>query len=1648
MKKASNRKRAMLSGVLALLLCVSMLIGTTFAWFSARAGAGTNRIQSGNLDVTLEMKDENGDWVDVADKTLDFVKSADAPEDESLLWEPGCAYNLPELRVVNKGSLALKYKIAVTGITGDAGLLDVIEFKVGDKTLDEYFLEVGHLIAEQSSDGFVISGHWAPTDCDNDYKGMSIGGVAIMVYATQDTVESDSFGSDYDAGAEFPALIFPAPISVAVTPDAGNKVPAGGVSIGDVVNGVGAFLPEGVQLNDGVDALTLSVSLVAISASNVITEPDQVMVPLDVHIEGVSDANAIPITIYLGKVLPSNMNSGAIRLYHVESGITTPMTYVVSVGDFTAHNQFTYDPSNGALTLYMAIFSEVTTVTDTENPWDGQADTTWYAAAGTAFRLYNADDLAGFAELVDEGVTFAGKTVELAANINLYGTADGKRINFEAVGDPAHPFQGIFDGAGHEIANLYQNGWEMGYTERVTDGLGLFSHIKNGTVRNLTVNGSKMVMQYTDMGCVAAYASGSCTFESISLLNNDASTYNCAVAGIVGSDDGISSFTFRNITIDNSNAFHALWGTYDCAAGGLLGWLNEDSSASMTNCHVAATMDVYNDVCGNYQYYWYRYCGMLIGTVCATKTEGGNTVLDLSKITATGCTVHFGDWNDYYYCEFEKNGHPSYAQPDQYKFSRVPQEELIISGKGTVTCTHTHTPAEDNRAVYLPFNQIFGGRGWGVRGTQLGAVDGVEVLDLDEALSVEKFDRVFPIADAYLYRVGNANTVSLGSLFKAKAGVGISIPAINSESLYVSITDVADDISILGTYTANASDWTQGTLKFNGTGPVKVTIQDYQYCQPTVLYLEVVDGNNVTAFSNFSGTNKVLLNDIAITSGSVCSVSNGTLYGNGFTFDLTQGRDDAPDRGILNMTDATLDNVKLVGAVYTTYAGSTGAGNSSSSATVICRGASEIINSYISNCRAPLRLAGGTLTLKNSTLYGGRYANADIQAGTLLLDHATTINDSGLGIVISEASTSAKISGTVTQYNWVCESDKSKFPSAFQSLFSAMFGNAAYRHSYSGTNYVNTGILSLTSAVGAGSVNCAGYTRYDVSYLSVTGSLWTIAASGYTLTPADLQYRDGGPYTLPADQGNTKPAYTWSYPPEYDTTAKAIVLNFEQGASASIDPHILTATKYGRSLDVAVSVTSADPMASGYSGTGEVAFSLDGTSTITYTITDDRIYNADGTLSGNLVYHTVTVPVIVTTITTQAPPSFTFYYGTNGSPSAGTPHESQPTASKTGRIVTAGADKYIMPDVAAVVANQIGSKTVNGVTVYYPIVDGINVRSGKSSDYDFQRYYPIFKAVAISDDGTAYTYASIKTMPATLLWVSAEIDSGNSSSGLADGTTLHNSTYLCRYQTKAGNTERGGTSVVKYRYTGKDGVDYYYYVGYRFYDEVEASGSCVASGTMITLADGSKKAVEDLTLADNLLVFDHEKGKYATANILFIEADGVKTYDVLNLKFANGTTTRIIYEHALFDVTLNKYVYITKDTLTDYIGHKFATGNGKRIKTTKLVESYMTTEITGCYSLVTNYHLNYFIDGLLSIPGGINGLFNIFEYGNGLKFDKKKMQADMDTYGLFTYEDFADYVTEDVFNAYPTKYLKVSIGKGYMTFDDIMALIERYGIHF
>lgn len=217
MKTAKTSKRALLCSVLSIALCLSMLIGTTFAWFTDTATTAVNKIQAGNLDVDIIGATTTG-HVD----QLNFTKAAGAADGEQLLWEPGCRYLTEGFRIANNGNLALKWKAEInkdkvvngkvdgSTIAKDGkSLLDVIDFYVVTSTAEnaeavaiEDF--IGKLAKTEKSGVYYIKGVMQTT-AGNDYQDLTLEGITITVYATQDTVEYDSTGNTYDAKAAYPA---------------------------------------------------------------------------------------------------------------------------------------------------------------------------------------------------------------------------------------------------------------------------------------------------------------------------------------------------------------------------------------------------------------------------------------------------------------------------------------------------------------------------------------------------------------------------------------------------------------------------------------------------------------------------------------------------------------------------------------------------------------------------------------------------------------------------------------------------------------------------------------------------------------------------------------------------------------------------------------------------------------------------------------------------------------------------------------------------------------------------------------------------------------------------------------------------------------------------------------------------------------------------------------------------------------------------------------------------------------------------------------------------------------------------------------------------------------------------------------------------
>ena len=233
-------KRALLTSVMALVMCVVMLVGTTFAWFTDTASTGVNKIQAGNLDIELAYKNSTtGGEFKKADKSTPVF-------DNNALWEPGHVEYVV-LKISNAGNLALKYKLGIN-IASETGstnvfdkpfkLSDYIRFAVLDDdksslgrdalvtaagagtvlnagyTDEDHLVPVGKGTGEDVSSKTVTLVVWMPKSVGNEANYKVAEGITapsidlgINVVATQLTYENDSFNDQYDKDAEYPISV-------------------------------------------------------------------------------------------------------------------------------------------------------------------------------------------------------------------------------------------------------------------------------------------------------------------------------------------------------------------------------------------------------------------------------------------------------------------------------------------------------------------------------------------------------------------------------------------------------------------------------------------------------------------------------------------------------------------------------------------------------------------------------------------------------------------------------------------------------------------------------------------------------------------------------------------------------------------------------------------------------------------------------------------------------------------------------------------------------------------------------------------------------------------------------------------------------------------------------------------------------------------------------------------------------------------------------------------------------------------------------------------------------------------------------------------------------------------------------------------------
>lgn len=336
MTKMKNTKRALLLSALSLLLCVSMLVGSTFAWFTDSVTSGSNIIKSGTLEVAL--LDANG--ASLENEMIEWI-TADGRAQDAILWEPGCTYSTETFTVKNEGNLALKYKLLINGITGDVKLLEAIEWTVTVGSTETALADLnGELLPGESSEAIVLTGHMKE-EAGNEYQDLTVENISVSVVATQLTSEFDSIDDQYDANATFSGLssgiLEPGQSAIEIPVTDGAKTNLGSATIPAEALAAGATTSEALILPmeyegnftvaAGMESKSFNITVSNLKAGN---------------------TAAVKVKVRVGE----GMDPATFKLYHYDQEIPC-----------------TYDPYDGFVSFESASFSPFTIVYDAESEY-------------------------------------------------------------------------------------------------------------------------------------------------------------------------------------------------------------------------------------------------------------------------------------------------------------------------------------------------------------------------------------------------------------------------------------------------------------------------------------------------------------------------------------------------------------------------------------------------------------------------------------------------------------------------------------------------------------------------------------------------------------------------------------------------------------------------------------------------------------------------------------------------------------------------------------------------------------------------------------------------------------------------------------------------------------------------------------------------------------------------------------------------------------------------------------------------------------------------------------------------------------------------------------------------------------------------------
>ncbi len=637
-----NTKSALVMSVVSIIVCCTMLLGTTMAWFTDSVTSAKNVIVAGNLDVELY---HEGNKVDANYSVF--------PETGAFLWEPG-AVIYENLEIKNEGNLALKYQLTLSDLeateTPDGKTLkDVIKVgivkggftatdaNVDDRTeainavndawndFDEFFAK-GELLADdvattevEGVDVYGIVLYWEPSDVDNDYnmnndnKGTVLNiTFGINLVATQLEAEEDSFDNTYDEGAYLPVVYSAEELISAL--ENGDSVKLGdNIELDTYVT-----VPAGVTVTLNLNGKTLSAT-----SGNVIRNNGDLTV-VNGTLEGTT-TYTINNESVTGFVKVENVKSVNGGFFNAGSMVVTDCQItntasgkhaLVNSGDASTNltvNGGTYSTTSGNALLYA--YTGTIEVNDGDFTQIGSS----YMIDGSGITInggtFTDDDgtwaIRGTNMTINGGTFNFNPTNWVASGYEVF-TVDSKYIvvaeNVEIVTDAAE--------LGDAIANA-ENGDVIEIMADITGDL--TAEQKPGTVVTINGNGNDFAGFLVVDGKSATYTTAGLVIKDVNFVADSISADACIRLG-----DGTDATRYTcNVTIENC--------TFDVpGAVGVKSYTGGDKNITIRNCTATARAHSLVQLKG--------IDGVLVQD-CKVYSKNGLNFNNSTNVTVDYCTV-------------------------------------------------------------------------------------------------------------------------------------------------------------------------------------------------------------------------------------------------------------------------------------------------------------------------------------------------------------------------------------------------------------------------------------------------------------------------------------------------------------------------------------------------------------------------------------------------------------------------------------------------------------------------------------------------------------------------------------------------------------------------------------------------------------------------------------------------------------------------------------------------------------------------------------------------------------------------------------------------------------------------------------------------